>query len=446
MTSKYITDYEFTDPSVEGDFSRDHVDNDEWSDRPLATRWFILPQPGRSLWVKVKRDVFGLIYISEVVRPLNIHHLPAYKYAVLPGSYKPYALSQWYAIVPEGSAGFHLTDDTQLWFFGLDSVMPGVELRDDKSDVVSPIPALKRCKLNEALDDGFELGDKHVKEDEFREVYFICGAPSVGKSTLVKAMNLANVPAIDGDTFGSARRKARNDVDRYRRWMLSEMDELKAANAMVDQTEVDDAILDAFGIACLGLATLQDPEAGYAKFIAEQQKRGRPRRFWYDLIETYLHVVDESEARLAVNELLHDRYNDSNTEQPYVWDMDWMIDVEQVIASLTSGTSVAVTGTNVDQILKRISETKFPDDLRVNLVYLTCPFWVIRGRLKMRADRMKEETGTRYPFGIHDIDWESVMSEELDRQQLFHSYGATFVHDRGGRYKWADVRNSVHLS
>lgn len=446
MTSKYITDYEFTDPSVEGDFSRDHVDNDEWSDRPDATRWFILPRPGRSLWVKVKRNVFGMLYISEVVRPLNVHHLPGYKYAVLPGSYKPYILNQWFAIVPEGSRGFHLTDDTQLWFFGLDSSMPGVELRDDKADVVSTIPALKRCRMNEALDEGFELGSTKADEDEvFRDVYLISGAPSVGKSTLVKAMNKVNVPAIDGDSFGKSHRRPRTLQQKYRRWMISEMDELETSVATGDAEEQDDAILDAFGIAALGLATMHTPYESYIRYVQAQEERDRPKHFWYDMLKQYL-MLPPVVGKDTVFDVLRPRYDDSETEEPLIWDMDWILDETAIISTLEQGTSVAGVGQNIGELVRKVKAHKFPDDIRVHIVYLTCPFWVIRARLMERAAEYKKSQGDRYPHGIHDILWAEVMDEELDRQQLFHSFGATFVHDRGGRYTWSLVRNSVHLS
>lgn len=448
MTSKYIENYSEFDDTIGGDASRDHPDNDAWSDRTDATRWFILPWKARSVWVKVKRDTLGFPYISEVVYPLNQYHLPLQAHAVLPASYKPYADKQWYALVPEGSRGFHLTEDVQLWFFGLDSPHPGVELRNDKADVVTPIPALRRCKLNESLKDGFELGFLSEKksalpsDEGIRHVYLISGSPGVGKSTLVKKMNQAGVPAVDGDQFGYAVRKERTLLDKYRRWMMSELQELRSSE---DPTDSDDALLDAFGLAATGLSIIGARhmlDEASDSFFNEQLVRGRPEHWWYSLIQQSAVVPHEEHLRLV--HMLASRYNDRYTDEPFIWDMKWTLDVDLVLDRLNSGISVAVVGDNMAELLKRVKSYDWRPDIKVNVIYLTCPQFVVKARLQRRAESMKGDP--RFPLGIHDIIWGDIAESELDRRSKFESFGATFVYDRSGKHQWETVRAAAHLS
>ena len=416
----------------------DHPENHLLSDRPDATRWIIKPLGWNLQCVKLKRDDQGEVFISEVVTLDGTRHgwLGKKKKFLLPPSYEPYIHNQWYYVVPDNSEGVYISPDEQLWF--IDSV--GIEIRDDKEDVCTPIGPLKRAKISDALPGMIPvfdvLGKARVVDvdgpppPENRLPYLITGSAGTGKSTLMRALRRHGLQAIDGDAFGEAVRKGRkNSMENWMRWILSELDEMMRAT---DLREVTDGVIDIFGAASLGLPLVPTGlHSGVAEFVESQQERGRPRHYFYDWLEQL--TTDPAEFRAAfeiATEVIGDRYDDTDTEEPSVWDMDWNLDIDTIIRSLEQGISVGATGTNTPELFKRASE--LVKEGKIRWAHLVCGPGTTRTRLYARAKEWHESG--KYPHGIKDVPLLRIANITVHDVAKVASLGAKIYGDVGGRF------------
>jgi energy-coupling factor transporter ATP-binding protein EcfA2 len=315
-----------------------------------------------------------------------------------------------------------------------------VEIRDDKADVVTPIGALKRAKINpnlEGMVPVFDVlgGSRKVDEvlaaqPESKVPYLITGAAGTGKTTLIKALNNRGMNAIDGDTFGQAIRSGpKGHMEVFVRWAMSELDEMIRAK---DLREVSDGVFDIFGLAALGLPLVPTGFHSAAReYIRSQEERDRPRHFFYDLIE---HLGEDAsayrEAWKAADAVFRDRYNDTDTKEPSVWDMEWDVDVDAIEGLLLSGTSVGVTGSNRRDIYEMAGNLVTQGKIR--WVHLVCGPGTTRTRLTERAVKWHESGD--YPHGIKDVPMLKITNEVVTDVIQTTVRGAKIYGNIGGKF------------
>lgn len=426
---EHDTDASQDSSDADKDFITQHPDNHLLSDRPEATRWFLNFHGKTITAVKVRRHDDGSVYISEVAILNKYAHWTA-KGFKLSTSYKPYIDRQWYAVVPEDSEGFHLTPDIQLHFFA----EGGVELRDDKADVVSPIPALKRASISPSLTDGLSMPLRddesfiEVNEDSPVGGFLITGSAAVGKTTLVDKLRKAGYDAIDGDTFGQAIKF--DDMPYYQKlylWVQSEMREMVMSKDIMGQL---DGVLDALGALFAYAATqpAEKVEQAIEEYVQAQVERNRPEHFFYEMFNV-LRAPDASDSE-SMDRIFADRYNDDDTE-PLVWNMNWDLDVEMIISILKRGTIVAVTGNNIHELMERCVEENIPiRHLSIN------PDTLIR----RFDDRMKAyHKSGRYPHGIKDFEPATILRHQIRIANASIKYGARMLYKERGDWTADDV-------
>ena len=416
---------------AEDDLVTQHASNHLLSDRPNATRW-VLQLHGKTMTaVKVKRRDDRSIYISEVAVLNSRFHWVNGKFK-LSLSYAPYIDNQWYAVVPEDSEGFHLTPDIQLWFF-----QPGgVELRNDRADRVTPFPALKKASMSQSLTDGLSMALVHVEEiaeanepdPVLKNGMLITGSAAAGKSTLVGKLRKAGYDAIDGDTFGQAIRF--DDMPYYQKlyfWVQSEMREMAMSWDVMSQL---DGVLDALGALFAYAATQPEElvEQAIDEYVKAQVERNRPEHFFYEMFNVLR--APEADDRYAMDNIFHERYNDSSTE-PLVWNMNWEIDVDMCISAMKSGTIVAVTGNNIDDLMAACVKEEIP------IVHLGLNPDVLISRFDKRM-RAYHDSG-RYPQGIKDFEPATVLKHALRINNAAIVHGARMLYKDKGDWNADDV-------
>lgn len=403
------------------------------SDRPNATRWMCQIKGNVITAVKIKRHEDDELFISEVAILAKSRHMPG-KRLMLPNSYLPYIHNQWFAIIPDGETVFRLSPDLQLYFFsGI-----GAELRDDKSDIEVELPALKRCFINkslEGMEPPFELARLTVEPETVAveqpqkvKGKLFTGSPSAGKTTLVKLFNQAGHKSVDGDDFGKSIRKGRKAVyQNYYYWALSELRELGEGKTLF---EVGDAILDLFGATSFAFASfpLEHQMAFWAEYVRSQEERDRPRHFFYDYIEEMLEL-DESD-RIVAYDVLSDRYNDEDTVDAFVWDADWILDLDKIKSTIDSGVNVFVIGQNWRDLMDLAAKEEW------EWYHLVVPIGTINRRLKERGEKW-HKAGT-FPSGIKDVPYYDVAVRDSTMIHYALSNGAELMHS-DGRWKASDV-------
>jgi len=407
--------------------STDHPDNHILSDRPDATRWFLSVVDHTVTSVKVKRDKdTNLPYISEVV-DLDLNRHFATSVFWLPPSYLPYILNQWFTVLPEGAEGFHLTEDTQLWFFRRN----GVELRDDKSDVSIPIPALKRAKVKYDLPGMVESSRSAVKEEVKDDSppklpgRLVTGIPAVGKTSLVRRLKREGVPAIDGDTYGHSELVELDNYTKLYHWVNSEMEEMIRSK---NKLEMMDGVLDAMG--ALFAFTATQPEAliddATEEYIRAQDERDRPNHYWRDPM---LDIVQEPEMEEVPvqKEMFAKRYDGSGLKGNLVWGDQWMLDIDMIRQAVENGHTVCVIGSNWRDLFQMAS------DYKLDWYHLSLPnLGVVARRLDIRFAEY-HATGN-YPQGIKDWPRISQAVEAHDMLSNACHLGAKIVTSSNGRF------------
>jgi hypothetical protein len=334
--------------------------------------------------------------------------------------------------VPDGSEGFHLTPDVQLHFFA----EGGVELRDDKADVVSPIPALKKASISMQLNDGLSMVLRddadfvhlNTETESTDEGFLITGSAAVGKTTLIKKLRDMGRLAIDGDTYGQAVKFG--EMPYYQKlylWVQSEMREMAMSPDVLGQL---DGVLDALG-ALFAYAATQPPELveeAIDEYVQAQVERKRPEHFFYEMFNI-LRAPDTDDVKVMDN-IFDERYNDDDTE-PLVWRMNWDLDVEMIISSILSGNIVGVTGNNIEDVMERCVEEG------IRIVHLSInPDTIVR----RFDDRMKayHKTG-KYPHGIKDFEPATMYKHQLRIANSAIEHGAEMLYKARGDWNADDV-------
>jgi hypothetical protein len=426
-----LSDTDQTSREAEDDLVTQHASNHLLSDRPNATRW-VLQLHGKTMTaVKVRRRDDRSVFISEVAVLNSRFHWVNGKFK-LSLSYAPYIDNQWYAVVPDDSEGFHLTPDIQLWFF-----QPGgVELRTDKADRVTPFPALKKASMSQSLTDGLSMALVHVEEiaeanepeEDLKSGMLITGSAAAGKTTLVGKLRRAGYDAIDGDTFGQAERF--DEMPYYQKlylWVLSEMREMSMAK---DRLEQLDGVLDALG-ALFAYAATQPAELidqAIDEYVRSQVERNRPEHFFYEMFNILR--APDADDRATMDTIFHERYNDSETE-PLVWRMHWHIDVDMCISAMKSGTIVAVTGSNIDELMEACVKEGIP------IVHLGINPDTLVARFDKRM-REYHESG-KYPHGIKDFEPREILRHAIRISNSAIVNGARMLYKDKGDWTADDV-------
>lgn len=411
------------------DLITQHPDNHLLSDRPDATRWALFFHGKTITAVKVRRRDDQSIFISEVALLNKWAHWHGDTFKLSTG-YAPYIHRQWYAVVPEGSEGFHLTPDIQLHFFA----EGGVELRDDKADVVTPFPALKKARISNSLNDGLSMAlrDEGVlfEANEMGKEggFLITGSAAVGKTTLISKLKKLGHKAIDGDTYGQAVKFG--DMPYYQKlylWVQSEMREMAMSKDVMGQL---DGVLDALG-ALFAYAATQPAELvdqAIDEYVQSQVERKRPEHFFYEMFNI-LRAPDTDDVK-AMDSIFASRYNDANTE-PLVWNMSWDLDVEMIIDAMKSGTIVGVTGNNIEDVMARCVE----EDIRIVHLSINPDTIVSRFDKRMKA---YHKTG-KYPHGIKDFEPATMFRHQIRIMNSAIEHGAEMLYKERGDWNADDV-------
>lgn len=256
----------------------------------------------------------------------------------------------------------------------------------------------------------------------------VTGSAGVGKSTLIEDLKTNGFFAMEGDNFGRSEDRKMSDMEKYSRWVRSEMEELDAGTS----TDLD-AVLDAMGasMAALSLFPTGVVEDAHQEYVDSQAERNRPIHWWRAIIDELVAAHEDADHTTSI-EIYADRY-EKRGGKPDVWNMDWIVDVEMMKQLIAQDNVIAVIGSNWDDLvaLGRWARSNGQRWYHV----LGNPEWM-EINWRTRASRW-HESGTA-PHGIKDIPYREIWPREYFRAFDALRNGATLVANDGKKldFRW----------